>query len=434
MALINAVKLGTTVQSVTSWYTTSDTAAATAAKTCVIAGFTADCLLTGTTIRVKFANANTVANPTLTISNAASSPSYTSAAIAIKRYGTTAPGTNAAGSWQAGSVVSLTYDGTNFILNGWLNDNSTYSNVSLGNGYGTCTTSTGTAMAATLASYALSSMGRVSIKFSYAVPASATLNINSKGAKAIFAKGAAITAGVIKAGDIATFVYDGTQYQLVGLNVPTLSTTNVGSASGWSAGSLTTSSVAVKYVNVFTANTPTAVTTSDYTVKGVSAVTAGTAASLTTSSATIKGINVFSGGSAASLTTSSYTVKYINVFTANTPTALTVNGTTLEVTAGTAASLTTSSATIKGVNVFSGGSAASCTTSSYTIKYINVFTANTPTAVTTKDFTVKGVSAVTAGTAASLTTSSATIKYINVFTAPTLTVTSTSVVNGVTHS
>jgi hypothetical protein len=44
------------------------------------------------------------------------------------------------------------------------------------------------------------------------------MNINSKGAKSIFYKGAKIVAGVIKAGDIATFIYDGTQYQLIAID------------------------------------------------------------------------------------------------------------------------------------------------------------------------------------------------------------------------
>ena len=38
--------------------------------------------------------------------------------------------------------------------------------------------------------------------------ANATLNISSKGAKPIYYKGAALEAGVIKAGDIVTFIYD----------------------------------------------------------------------------------------------------------------------------------------------------------------------------------------------------------------------------------
>ena len=44
----------------------------------------------------------------------------------IYRYGTTAPSTTAATSWQAGAVVSLTYNGTNWIITGWINDNTTY--------------------------------------------------------------------------------------------------------------------------------------------------------------------------------------------------------------------------------------------------------------------------------------------------------------------
>ena len=53
------------------------------------------------------------------------------------------------------------------------------------------------------------------MKFTYAVPASATMNINSKGAKSIYYNGAAITAGIINADDLAVFMYDGTQYHLI---------------------------------------------------------------------------------------------------------------------------------------------------------------------------------------------------------------------------
>ena len=44
------------------------------------------------------------------------------------------------------------------------------------------------------------------------------MNINSKGAKNIFYRGAAITAGIINAGDTATFIYDGTQYHLLSVD------------------------------------------------------------------------------------------------------------------------------------------------------------------------------------------------------------------------
>lgn len=135
------------------------------------------------------------------------------------RYGTTAASTSSSTSgWSAGAVQLLVYDGTNWVREYW--SNSTYSNASLGQGYATCTTAAATAAkVASLSSYALSTGGIVSIKFSYDVPANATLNINSKGAKAIWYNGAAITAGIIKAGDIATFMYDGTQYQLISIDI-----------------------------------------------------------------------------------------------------------------------------------------------------------------------------------------------------------------------
>lgn len=94
-------------------YGTCSTAAATAAKVVTCSDFTT--LITGVTIHVKFTYANGVANPTLNVNG--------TGAKSIYRYGTTAPSTNAATSWQAGSVVEFTYDGSAWILNGWLNDN-----------------------------------------------------------------------------------------------------------------------------------------------------------------------------------------------------------------------------------------------------------------------------------------------------------------------
>lgn len=46
----------------------------------------------------------------------------------IMRYGTTAASTAAASSWNAGAVVPLTYDGTNWIINNF--NNTTYSAIS----------------------------------------------------------------------------------------------------------------------------------------------------------------------------------------------------------------------------------------------------------------------------------------------------------------
>lgn len=106
------------------------------------------------------------------------------------------------------------YNGTYFIC---LNqDNNTVNPESFGIGYATCSTAATTpAKVAVFSGYILRKNGIIAVKFTYAVPANSTLNINSKGAKNIFYRGAKITAGVINAGDIATFVYDGAQYQLI---------------------------------------------------------------------------------------------------------------------------------------------------------------------------------------------------------------------------
>ena len=96
--------------------------------------------------------------------------------------------------------------------------NTTYTPSKLGFGYATCTTAAATAAkTASLSSYTLTANGLVAVKFSNDVPASATLNINSKGAKAIYYKGAAIEAGVIKGGDTALFVYS-TYYHLLSID------------------------------------------------------------------------------------------------------------------------------------------------------------------------------------------------------------------------
>ena len=192
------------------YYGTCDTAAATVAKVVTLADSTGFSLTTGAVVIVKFTNANSASNPTLNVNS--------TGAKSIYRYGTTAASTSASTSgWRAGAVQIFVYDGSGWIRDFW--ENSTYSNVSLGQGYATCSTAASTtAKVGTLSSYAISTGGIVSVKFTYAVPASATLNINSKGAKAIYYRGAAITANVIEAGDIATFMYDGTQYQLLSID------------------------------------------------------------------------------------------------------------------------------------------------------------------------------------------------------------------------
>lgn len=115
------------------------------------------------------------------------------------------------------------------------NSNTTYTNASLGQGYGTCATAAATkAKAVTLSSYSLTTGGVVAVKFTYDVPAGATLNVNSKGAKAIYYHGAAITDGIIKAGDVAYFIYS-TYYHLLGVDDIIHPASSVASIDGTSA-------------------------------------------------------------------------------------------------------------------------------------------------------------------------------------------------------
>lgn len=97
---------------------TCTTAGGTAAKTVSVTP-ALEALDTGALIFVKFNSANSVANPTLNVNGLG--------AKSIKRYGTTAPSTSAASSWNAGSVVALVYDGTYWQIVGWIN--TTYSSM-----------------------------------------------------------------------------------------------------------------------------------------------------------------------------------------------------------------------------------------------------------------------------------------------------------------
>jgi len=84
--------------------------------------------------------------------------------------------------------------------------------------YVTCTTAAGTAAKATgtLTGYALKTGGRVLVRFTNTnTAANPTLNVNSTGAKAIYAWGAAIPARYIQANTIYEFIYNGTQYEMV---------------------------------------------------------------------------------------------------------------------------------------------------------------------------------------------------------------------------
>lgn len=134
--------------------------------------------------------------------------------------------TASSGGTRVNVLVSLKRDAKGHVVGAvskdiWSPDNnSTYSNPKLGHGYASSTAGTSPAFTAAISDYTLNggNGGMVCIKFSADVPANATLNINGTGAKAIYWKNSAITGGVVQSGDTAILVYDGTHYQLVGVD------------------------------------------------------------------------------------------------------------------------------------------------------------------------------------------------------------------------
>ena len=165
----------------------------------------------GSLIAIRFTAKNTATSPTFNVNGTGARPIG---------YDTS----DSNNGWAAGeaNVTSLyVYNGTCYMwLSHSVDNNTTYTNATLGQGYATSTPPTsGVAVTATLSSYALTVGGVVVVKFNTnPVPASATLNINSKGAKAIYYRGAAISANTILAGDTATFIYNGSQYHLVAVD------------------------------------------------------------------------------------------------------------------------------------------------------------------------------------------------------------------------
>lgn len=208
-----------------SYYGTCSTAAATAEKAVTVSADQHFALFKGATITVKFTNTNTATNPTINVNG-------TGAASVVYGSGVITTGTlSYAGT--ANYSMTYVYDGTHWCwVSSGADANTTYSPQKLGIGYGTCSTAAATAeKAVTLSGYELITNGTIAVKFTNAVPASATLKVNSKTAKAIYYRGSAITANKIKAGDTAIFYYNGSQYHLICVDRP-LDATDVTYSSG----------------------------------------------------------------------------------------------------------------------------------------------------------------------------------------------------------
>ena len=279
-------------------YGTCSTAAATAEKAVTLTSNDSWQLTEGAVIMVKFSESNsagTADEPVkLNVNNTGAYPiwynnaQYTSNSTSYTGY--------------ADRVTMYMFDGAYWVwISNSYDSNTTYTNVKLGHGYATCSTAAATtAKVASLSSYTLTTGGIVAVRFTYDVPANATLNINSKGAKSIYYRNAKITDGVIKAGDIATFIYS-TYYRLVSIDrwqedIKALNT-EVDAINSEIANHTHT----VSHTPAGTVSTPTiTVTPNTTTVNSITAV--GTLPSLTYTNGTASKITAWSAGSAPSLT------------------------------------------------------------------------------------------------------------------------------------
>lgn len=198
------------------YYGTCATAAATDPKVCTVEDFPLDGNgkpLVGTQICVKFSatDTSTTTTPHLNVNGTGAERIWVNTAVLASA--------KSAYHGYANRYITYMWDGTYWVWRSSGYDaNTTYTNVALGHGYATQNNSAAaTAITAALGSYTLTANGIVSVHFNYDVPANATLNVNGKGAKAIYHRGAAIAAGVIKAGDTATFVFS-TYYHLISVD------------------------------------------------------------------------------------------------------------------------------------------------------------------------------------------------------------------------
>lgn len=171
--------------------------------------------IVGSVIAVKFSNADaaTDTQKKIKVNNTSAYP------VQWNGYEVTNTSGNLSVYGNVDKYIYYLFNGTHWV---WVSqdcdNNSTYTPQSLGFGYASCTTAAATAAkTASLSSYNLVNNGLVVVYFQYDVPAQATLNINSKGAKEIHFQNARITADVIKAGDKCLFIYNG-NYMLIAID------------------------------------------------------------------------------------------------------------------------------------------------------------------------------------------------------------------------
>lgn len=176
-----------------SYYGTCSTAAATAAKTVSLSGFS---LFTGVTVAVMFSNGNTAANPTLNINSTGAKPIY---------YRNAALTSSTAGIISKNGVYLFVYSGSYWRLVGdvgsiaisevadKLSTPRTIDGVSFDGSadivhFGACTTTPATAAKiVSIPNFVLKDGAKIYVEFTMGnTAANPTLNVNSTGGKSVF--------------------------------------------------------------------------------------------------------------------------------------------------------------------------------------------------------------------------------------------------------
>jgi hypothetical protein len=187
----------------------------------------------------------------------------------------------------AEKVSSVSYDSTNKKLTYNKGGSTTTSIVETSSlkadidamQYGTCSTTASTqAKVVACPNFKLVTGARIAVKFTVTNTASSpTLNVNNTGAKAIYYRGSAISAGYLATNRTYEFVYNGTQYELIGdidTNTNTVPQGYCSTSAGTAAKTVTCSSyslLAKSYLMVVMAYANTSATALTLNVNGTGA-------------------------------------------------------------------------------------------------------------------------------------------------------------------
>ena len=196
-----------------TWYGTSNTAAGTAEKAVTCPGFE---LAPGAVLAVLFLTASTAASPTLNVNGTGANTIFVGGNIASATTNTL--------KWSAYTLLTFIYDGTNWRYISAQAAASVQHPDGAGAWYGTSSTAQGTrAKASTIANYRLTKGAIVCVQFTNAntyVSNSVTLNINSTGAKSLWANGAVTSSTntlLWAASTTLVCMYDGSYYRVLAM-------------------------------------------------------------------------------------------------------------------------------------------------------------------------------------------------------------------------